>query len=282
MRKAIHLVMAVSPVLCLAGCSSSIPLLDPKGPIGEAEIHIIGVAFALMLIVVVPVTIMAIWFPRRYKASDPKGDYDPTWSRSTRIDVVVWLIPALIVTALGTLTWRETHKLDPFRPIAAGGKPLSVEVVSLDWKWLFIYPQQGIATVNRLVIPAHVPISFRLTSDTVMTSFFIPRLGSQIYAMAGRQSRLHLLADTPGVYAGQNQQFSGRGFADMHFQVRVTTKKQFAAWVEKTKQASESLDAARFAALSKPGVQMAESAFSSVSPGMFDDIVNRFRTAAGH
>jgi cytochrome o ubiquinol oxidase subunit II len=282
MRRIIHPLAAVLPTLCLSGCSG-IPLLDPKGPVGEAEMHIIGVAFSLMLIVVVPVTIMAVWFPRRYKASNPKGDYDPTWSRSTRIDVVVWLIPALIVTALGILTWRETHKLDPFRPIADGVKPLPIEVVSLDWKWLFIYPQQGIATVNRLVIPALVPISFRLTSDTVMSSFFIPQLGSQIYAMAGRQSRLHLLANTPGVYSGQNQQFSGRGFADMRFQVQVTSAKQFAAWVKKTREASGRLDAARFAVLSKPGVQVAETAFSSVSPGLFEAIVNRFRSMpAGH
>jgi len=268
---------------CLSGCSQ-LPLLDPQGPIGKAEMHIIGMAFALMLIVVIPVIVMAIWFPRRYSASDPKGDYAPKWSRSARIDLIVWLVPAVIVLALGILTWRGSHRLDPFRPIDAGVKPLSIEVVSLDWKWLFIYPDQDIATVNRLVIPAHVPISFRITSDTVMTAFFIPQLGSQIYALAGRQSRLHLLADTPGVYTGQNQQFSGRGFADMHFRVRVTSKKQFAAWVHRARQSPHGLDAARFAAIAKPSVRYPVSVFSPVSPGLFDDIVNRFRAgpAAGH
>jgi cytochrome o ubiquinol oxidase subunit II len=273
--------LAALPALFLSGCSSS-PLLDPQGPIGKVELHVIGTAFALMLIVVIPVIVMAVWFPRRYRASRPRDDYAPNWSRSPRIDAVVWLVPALIVTALGIMTWRQTHRLDPFRPIA-GAKPIPIEVVSLDWKWLFIYPEQGIATVNRLVIPAHVPISFRLTSDSVMTSFFIPSLGSQIYAMAGRQTRLHLLAGTPGVYRGQNQQFSGRGYADMHFRVRVTSGKRFAAWVRQTRQAPHRLDAARFAALSKPGVKVAETAFSPVSPGLFDAVVDHFRQpAAGH
>jgi cytochrome o ubiquinol oxidase subunit 2 len=276
-------VLVALPALCLSGCSGS-PLLDPRGPIGKSELHIIGVAFALMLIVVIPVTVMAIWFPHRYRASRPQDDYAPKWSRSARIDAIVWLVPALIVLVLGILTWRQTHRLDPFRPIAGDARPIPIQVVSLDWKWLFIYPQQGIATVNRLVIPAHVPISFRLTSDSVMTSFFIPRLGSQIYAMAGRRTRLHLLADTPGVYRGQNQQFSGRGYADMHFRVRVTTGKQFAAWVRQTrKRAPHQLDVARFAALSEPGVRVTETAFAPVSPGLFDAVVDRFRQpAAGH
>jgi len=260
----------------LAGCSN-MPLLQPKGPIGKSELFVIAIAFALMLVVVIPVIVMAFWFPRRYQASNPHRDYDPKWSHSARIDLIIWLIPSVIVVFLGTLAWRETHRLDPFMPIDSAAAPLDVEVVSLDWKWLFIYPEQNVATVNQLVLPVDVPISFRITSGTVMTSFFIPQLGSQIYAMAGKQSRLHLLADEPGVYAGQNQQFSGRGFADMNFKVMVTSRKQFDAWVQATRQAPGKLDQARFEALSKPSVNDPVLSFSSVSKGLFNDIVHSYR-----
>jgi cytochrome o ubiquinol oxidase subunit II len=269
---------ALFSTIFIAGCSN-VPLLQPRGPVGKSELFVIGTAFALMLIVVIPVIVMAVWFPRRYKASSRREDYDPKWSHSTTIDLVVWLVPAAIVLALGTLTWRESHRLDPFRPIDSAVTPLKVEVVSLDWKWLFIYPELNIASVNQLVIPVDVPISFRLTSDTVMTSFFIPQLGSQIYAMAGRQSRLHLLADKAGVYAGQNQQFSGPGFADMHFKVRAISPRQFAAWVQRTRQTPDKLDLAGYLALREPSANNPPESFSGVRQELFESILNRYRTA---
>ncbi len=174
-------------------------------------------------------------FPRKYRASNTKATYTPKWSHSAKIDLVIWLVPVAIVTALGILAWNATHRLDPYKPIDSGVKPVSIEAVSLDWKWLFIYPDHNIAIVNQLVFPAKVPLSFRITSDTVMTSFFIPQLGSQIYAMAGMQTRLHLMADEPGIYAGQNQQFSGRGYADMHFKAIAVSREQFEAWVQKAR-----------------------------------------------
>ena len=268
----------VAATSSLSGCGTA-PLLQPKGPIGESELFVIGTAFALMLIVVIPVIVMAVWFPHKYRASNPKGDYDPKWSHSARIDLVVWLIPAIIVLALGTLTWRESHRLDPFRPIDSAVAPIQVEVVSLDWKWLFIYPKLDIATVNQLVIPVDVPVSFRLTSDTVMTSFFIPQLGSQIYAMAGKQRRLHLLADQAGMFSGQNQQFSGRGFADMHFKVKAVSPKQFRAWVQQTRQSPDKLDLARYQALRTPDTKHPVESFSQVRPGLFGQILNRYRPA---
>ncbi len=259
----------------LSGCNN-MPLLAPKGPVGIEELHIIGVAFALMLIVVVPVIFMAIWFPRRFKASDPKGDYAPRWSHSRRIDLIVWLVPAAIVTALATLAWNGSRNLDPYKPVASAVRPIRIEVVSLDWKWLFIYPDLNVATVNRLVLPDNTPVSFQLTSDTVVTSFFIPQLGSQIYAMPGKQSRLHLLADEPGEYFGQNQQFSGNGFADMNFKVTVASAERFSAWAQEARHA-EKLDRTRFAELEKPGIS-APLTFSSVEDGLFDSIVNKFHT----
>jgi cytochrome o ubiquinol oxidase subunit 2 len=268
-------------LLCVAGFlqgCSTIPLLNPKGPVGAADLFVIGVSFTLMLLVVVPVIIMAIWFPRRYKASNPKGDYAPKWSYSFKIELIVWLVPAVIVTALSVLTWKETHRLDPFIPIHSAVKPINIEAVSFDWKWLFIYPDQQVATVNHLVVPAKVPLNFKITSDTVMTSFFIPQLGSQIYAMGGMQSRLHLLADEPGEYSGQNQQFSGDGFPDMHFNVSAMTQDQFDAWIAKTKQAPDKLDQTQLEKLRKPGVGFPVTYFSWVKPGLFSDILSKYQT----
>ncbi len=271
---------ALCALAVLAGCSD-IPLLEPKGPIGAAELSIISVATVLMLIVVIPVTVMALWFALRYKASDPKGDYAPKWSHSRKIDLIVWLVPSVIVTALGILSWKETHRLDPFKPIDSAARQINIEVVSLDWKWLFIYPDLNIATVNQLVFPANVPVSFRITSDSVMTSFFIPQLGSQIYAMSGMQSRLHLLADKPGIYFGQNQQFSGRGYSDMNFNVSVTSPKQFDAWVQKARQSPDKLDRTRFNELSKPSIGFPVTSFSWVEDDLFDDIMNKYRSPMG-
>jgi cytochrome o ubiquinol oxidase subunit 2 len=267
---------ALSTSILLSGCSN-VPLLRPGGPIGESERFVIIIAFVLMLIVVIPVIVMALWFPRKYRASDPQKNYDPKWSHSARIDLIVWLIPAIIVLVLGSLTWRESHLLDPSRPIDSVVKPINVEVVSLDWKWLFIYPELNIATLNQLVIPVNIPINFTITSDTVMTSFFIPQLGSQIYAMAGKQSHLHLLADKSGIYNGQNQQFSGLGFADMYFQVRAITPQQFSGWVRQTRQSPNALDLNRYKMIRQTAASNAVQSFSSVKHGLFKWIVNRYR-----
>jgi len=262
-------------VVILGGCSQML-LIDPKGPIGDAERFVIIAAFVLMLTVVIPVLVMVFWFSRRYRASNTKAIYTPKWSYSGKIDLAIWLVPVAIVTALGFLAWRETHQLDPYKPIEPGIKPIRIEVVSLDWKWLFIYPDHDIATVNQIVFPAKIPLSFRITSETVLTSFFIPQLGSQIYAMPGRQTRLHLMAAEPGTYAGHNQQFSGRGYADMHFKAIVTSREQFEAWVQKTKKLPEKLDPAHYEKLAKPSVDSTVMYFSSVKPGLFDHILRKY------
>ena len=252
-------------------------LFEPKGPVGDAERFVIIAAVMLMLIVIVPVVAMVFLFPRKYRASNTNATYMPKWDRSAKIEWVIWLVPAIIVTVLGIIVWKATVQLDPYKPIDSEVKSVNIEAVSLDWKWLFIYPDQNIATVNQLVFPAHVPLSFRLTSDTVMTSFFIPQLGSQIYAMAGMQTRLHLMADEPGTYAGQNQQFSGRGYADMKFKAIAVSGQQFNAWVQKVRQSSEKLSLVRFEELKKPSIDYPVSLFSSVKPGLFDHIMGRFR-----
>jgi cytochrome o ubiquinol oxidase subunit II len=272
--------LTLGVALLLAGCSNA-ALLHPKGPVGASELVMIGIAFALMLIVVIPVIVMAMWFPHRYKASAQRAEYDPKWSDSLVIDAVVWLVPTVIVTALSILTWTESHRLDPFKPLESSAKPIDIDVVSLDWKWLFIYPEQNIATVNQLAFPAHVPVSFHITSDSVMSSFFIPQLGSQIYAMAGMQTRLNLLADEPGTYAGQNQQFSGEGFSEMSFKAQAMSDKQFEAWVQTIKQSPHRLDLAQFDELSVPGIDTPVTAYSWVQQDLFDDIIRKFRGDTG-
>jgi len=269
--------LALCTVSLLQGCSEMV-IFNPKGPIGESERYVILAAFVLMLLVVVPVIVMSIWFPLKYRASNTKSPYDPNWSYSKKIETAMWLIPMAIVLLLSILAWRETHRLDPYRSIASEAHPLDIEVVSLDWKWLFIYPDQNIAVVNQFVFPAQVPLSFRLTSDTVMTSFFIPQLGSQIYAMAGMQTRLHLMADAQGEYAGQNQQFSGAGYPLMNFKAMATSREKFDAWVQKVRQSPEKLDFARLEELRKPGVSTAVLYFSSIEPGLFEHIVNKYKS----
>ncbi len=267
-------------VASLGGCSHLL-LLNPKGPIGDAERFVIIAAFALMLIIVVPVFIMVFWFARQYRASNTKAVYTPKWSRSAKIDSVIWLVPVAIVMALGILAWSETYRLDPYKPIDTCAKPINIEAVSLDWNWLFIYPDYNIAVVNQLVFPVDVPLNFKITSDTVMTSFFIPQLGSQIYAMAGMMTRLHLMANEPGVYYGENQQFSGRGFSDMNFKAMATPREQFDVWVQKIKQTSDKLDLARYEELRRPGIGHPVTYFSSVKAGLFGGIMGKYNTTMG-
>jgi cytochrome o ubiquinol oxidase subunit 2 len=260
----------------LGGCST-ILLFNPKGPIGQEERFVIITAIALMAIVVIPVFIMAFWFPRKYRASNTEATYMPKWTHSSKIHAFMWGFPIAIVTVLAILAWTTTHSLDPYKPIHSANKPINIEAVSLDWKWLFIYPDQNIATVNQITFPVNVPVSFKLTSETVMTSFFIPQLGSQMYAMAGMQTRLHLLADKPGTYAGHNQQISGQGYADMHFKANAVSREEFQSWVQKVRQSQEKLDVDRYEKLAKPSVGYHPvTYFSSVKPGLFVYILRKF------
>lgn len=285
MKRIKYFVFVVSTSLCaatlLGGCST-ILLFDPKGPIGAAERFVIVAAILLMLIVVIPVFIMAFWFPRKYRASNIESTYMPKWSHSAKIEFFMWAVPFAIVAVLAILAWTSTHSLDPYRPIPSAEKPVNIQAVCLDWKWLFIYPDQNVATVNQITFPVNVPVSFKITSDTVMASFFIPQLGSQIYAMAGMQTRLHLLADQPGSYAGHNQQFTGRGYADMHFKANAVSIEEFQSWVQKIRQSPEKLDLERYEKLAKPSAGYHPvTYFSSVKPGLFEHILNKYNPMPG-
>ena len=279
MKKTSRFILVGAGLACamafLGGCSDMV-LFNPKGPVGHDERFLMLMAIGLMLIVVLPAIVMTLWFSRKYRASNTKAVYTPKWGGSGKIDLVIWLVPLAIVIALSYLVWTGTFRLDPYKPIAGEGKPIHIEVVSMDWKWLFIYPDQDIAAVNQLVFPAGVPLSFKLTSDTVMTSFFIPQLGSQMYAMAGMQTRLHLLADAPGVYVGQNQEFSGRGYSGMHFKAIATSPEEFRAWVATAKGSPEKLDLPRYGKLRKPTENVPVTYFSSVRPGLFKHIMGKY------
>lgn len=217
--------------LVLSGCSSA--LMDPKGQVGEEQRVLILTAFALMLIVVVPVIVMTLVFAWRYREGNKEASYRPDWAHSTAIEVVVWLIPCLIIVVLAILTYWTSHSLDPMKPIETDSEQdaLEIQAVSLDWKWLFIYPDQQIATVNEVAFPEDRPIHFRVTSGSVMNAFFIPALGTQIYAMAGMDANLNLIANEKGTFEGRSTNYSGAGFSGMTFQSRALSESGFKEWV---------------------------------------------------
>ena len=263
----------------LAGCT--LDLLQPAGAIGRQEKSLILVALGLMLLVVVPVIALTLWFGWHYRASNRRAVHAPTWAHSTRIEVVVWAVPCVIVAILGVLIWRTTQTLDPYRPLEANVKPVRVQVVALNWKWLFIYPDYGIASVNQLTIPVGTPIAFELTAESLMNSFFIPRLGTQVYAMAGMRTQLHLVADTPGTYRGQSAAFSGEGFSDMVFDAVAVSPAAFDAWVRDAKRAPQAMDASQYRRVSEPATRGVPAVYAGVEPDLFDGIVDRFSRLPG-
>lgn len=256
------------------------PLLYPAGPVALAERDLLFTAFFIMLIVVVPVFIMLFLFAWRYRASGGKGRYTPAWSYSARVDAVIWLVPAIIVATLGYLLWNETHKLDPYRQIDPGTDALEVQVVAQNWKWLFIYPEQKIAAVNELAFPSGRPLSLKITSDTVMNSFFIPALGGQIYAMAGMQTRLNLLAYRPGCFRGRNMQYSGDGFPEQYFNAIALPAADFDAWVARVRHSPATLTPATYRKLAAPSIGHPVSYYSGVTPKLFESVISKY--TAGH
>jgi cytochrome o ubiquinol oxidase subunit 2 len=263
--------LATTPLL--GGCQ--IALMDPKGPIGAEEKSVIILAIGLMLIVVLPVIAMSIAFAWRYRESNRGAAFTPDWSHSNRIEAVIWIVPCTIVAILGAVTWTSSHALDPYRQIAAAAKPIDVEVVSLDWKWLFIYPDLKIASVNELAFPVGTPVRFRLTSSSVMNSFFIPRLGSQIYTMPGMQTQLSLLADEPGDYTGISANYSGAGFSDMQFTARAMSKGDFDKWVDAVRGARQDLTMTAYRQLAVPSEKTPVIYYGDVGPTLYHDVLNK-------
>jgi cytochrome o ubiquinol oxidase subunit 2 len=249
-------------------------VLDPQGPVSAAERLILLNATGIMLVVVVPVILMTFAFAWWYRSSNRRAKYDPKWAYSGHIELVVWAIPAMVVILLASVGWTGSHQLDPAKKLDSPEKPIRIQGVSLDWKWLFIYPDQGIASVNDLVVPAGAPIEFSLSSATVMNSFFVPQLGSMIYTMPGMTTRLNLMAQNAGEYPGLAAQFSGDGFSDMHFTVRAMSASDFSAWVERTHDHGSALDGSTYGELAAAGT-VAPRTYRQVAPRLYDWIVAR-------
>jgi cytochrome o ubiquinol oxidase subunit 2 len=262
--------LAATALLSLSGCQWA--LLDPKGPIGSAEETILIDSMAIMLAIVIPTIAGTLLFAWWFRASNTRARYLPEFAYSGEIELIVWSIPALVIVLLGGVAWIGSHDLDPAQPIASKAPPLEVQVVSLDWKWLFIYPAQHLATVNQLVVPAGVPVHFSLTSGSVLSAFFIPQLGSMIYTMNGMVTQLDLMADRPGTYAGLSSHFNGDGFSDMHFDLRAVPAADFTAWVATTRAAGPTLDQASYTDLAKQSIHVAPYAYRDAAPTLFRQI----------
>jgi cytochrome o ubiquinol oxidase subunit 2 len=260
------------PVL-LSGCGATV--LSPIGPIGAAERTILLDAVAIMLTIVVPTIVATLAFAWWFRAGNTRARYIPTFQYSGQLELLVWSVPALIVLFLGGVAWIGAHDLDPARPLASSAKPLEVEVVSLDWKWLFIYPGQRVASVNRLVVPTGVPLHLRVTSATVMNVFFIPRLGSQIYCMNGMATQLNLQADSQGSYPGLSANFSGDGFADMHFDLQAVPAAQFDSWTAAARQGTTALDDTSYRELLRQSENVQPYTYADLQPGLFNRIVSQ-------
>ncbi len=266
----------------LAGCNAV--LMSPSGDVALQQRNLILISTGLMLLIIVPVIFLTFLFAWRYRASNKDAHYDPEWNHSTMLELLIWAAPLLIIIALGALTWVSTHQLDPYRPLArlsegrevpAGTKPLVVEVVALDWKWLFLYPEQGVAAVNELAAPVDRPIQFKITSSSVMNSFFIPALAGQIYAMPGMQTTLHAVINYPGEFEGLSANYSGSGFSGMRFKFHGLDQQGFDKWVADARASTSTLSRDVYLKLEQPSERNPVQRYASVAPGLFDAIVNR-------
>jgi cytochrome o ubiquinol oxidase subunit 2 len=266
----VRIVSIASYAVSVASCHEGV--LDPHGPVGKAERVILYDSTVIMLAVIIPVIVLTLVFAWWFRAKNKRARYRPDWEYSGRIEMIIWSIPALVILFLGGIAWTGSHDLDPPRELKDSAAPLDIEVISLDWRWLFIYPNERIASLNRLVVPAGVPLRFRLTSATVMNSFFVPQLGSQIYTMPNMVTRLNLEADQPGNFEGLSAQFSGDGFSGMRFDLVSMEPNEFKEWVTATKTEGGLLDATAYTNLAKPAKAEGPQTYAEVSEGLFESI----------
>lgn len=258
-------------------------MLNPTGDIAAQQRDLLVISTLLMLLIIIPVMALTVFFAWKYRQSNTQATYEPEWSHSTQLELVIWAAPLLIIICLGALTWMGTHLLDPYRPLErtaastplpADVKPLQVNVVALDWKWLFIYPEENVATVNELVAPVDRPLHFRITASSVMNAFYVPTLAGMIYAMPGMQTQLHAIANAPVDSRGFSANYSGAGFSKMSFPFRAVPEADFGAWIGQVKTSNQSLSRAAYLELEKPSENVPAMRFSSVEPNLFDAILN--------
>lgn len=270
----IRLALVALACVGLSGCDWV--LLDSKGMVGLAQRDLILICIGVMLIVVIPAIVLTFVFAWRFRAGNTKAKYTPDWSHSTKVEIVVWGVPLLIIAGLAVIVWKSTHELDPYKPLDVAGEPLHVDVIATDWKWVFVYPDLGIATVNQLNFPANRPLAFNITSNSTMNTFFIPQLGGQIYAMAGMRTQLHLIANEPGQFRGMSGNYSGHGFSNMKFIATASSNEDFERWVAEVRSAPDTLSFAQFKALAAPTKNAPVQHFSSVEPLLFKKVIDQF------
>jgi cytochrome o ubiquinol oxidase subunit 2 len=283
MAKKTKIFIALLPVVILIALLAiylhghTVAVLSPAGEISRKERNLFVFALALSALVVIPVFALTIWIAITYREGNPKKTkYTPEWDRSKLFESIWWGVPIAIILVLSVVTWNSSHSLDPYKAIASNNKTMTVEVIALDWKWLFIYPKQDVASVNQLEMPVNTPVRFALTSDTVMNSFWVPRLGGQIYAMPGMTTQLNLMADKTGTFYGSSANISGAGFAGMNFKAVAVSQPDFSKWLADAKSSPKLLDQTSYPTLAKPSSYTPVSYYSEVDEGLFGDIVNGY------
>jgi cytochrome o ubiquinol oxidase subunit 2 len=281
-RSGLVRILALPLLLPLSGCDWVV--MNPAGDVALQQRDLILISTGLMLLIIVPVMALIVLFAWRYRKSAAHDDYDPDWDHSTSLELIIWAAPLLIIICLGAITWTSSHLLDPYRPIerldakravTAKVKPLEVDVVALDWKWLFIYPDLHIATINELAAPIDVPIHFKLTSSSVMNSFYIPALAGQIYTMPSMQTSLHAVINKPGVYQGFSANYSGAGFSGMRFRFHAFDQGGFDRWVADVKAGGGAMDRGTYLELTRQSENEPPKRFATIDAGLFDAVVNR-------
>lgn len=268
--------LLIAALVALYAATHSIAVLDPKGLIAIKQRKLIIVSALLMFIVVIPVLIMVFIFTWRYGVSNKKSKYSPDWAHSHLAETIWWGVPFVIVTILAVITWKTSHELNPFKPIETDKKPLTIQVVALQWKWLFIYPEQEIATVNFVEFPENVPLSFDISGDSPMNSFWIPQLGGQIYAMPGMRSKLHLVAYEKGEFEGRSANLSGDGFAGMIFKAKATSQEEFESWVNSVKSSGKIMNRKVYEKLVEPTSYVAPMFYKLQDLDLFEQVVTKY------
>jgi cytochrome o ubiquinol oxidase subunit 2 len=254
----------------------SLAVLTPKGEIASKERSLIIESTLLMLVVVVPVFLMTFFFSWRYRAGNKKAKYTPDWDHHGVLESIWWAFPMAIILILSVVTWHSSHELDPFKALDSKVKPMTVQVVALQWRWLFIYPEQNVASINHLQMPVNTPINLQITADAPMNSFWIPSLGGQVYAMSGMKTQLHLVANQAGSYRGSSANLSGRGFSGMNFIAEAGSNDDFDAWVSQAKKSSKVLNLDEYNKLAAPSTNDNVAYYSAEEPGLYDSVIHKF------
>lgn len=286
-KRQFKIAVLIFPVVVVLGALAwylhdhTVAILQPAGPIAQKERNLMGLTILLAVIVVVPVYTMAVLIALKYREQNHEKrhvPYTPDWDRSRLFESIWWGVPIVIIGILSVVTWNSSHALDPYKPLVSSVQPVTIQVIALDWKWLFIYPDQHVASVNLAELPVNTPIDFHLTSDTVMNSFWVPQLSGQIYAMPGMDTQLHLMASRTGNFYGSPANIAGAGFARMNFTAQAVSGSEFSRWLATARQTHRPMDQAVYAALARPSDNNPVVLYSNVSNGLFSTVISKYMT----